>query len=287
MKGLRLVEVKLQEINQLIHAHVATLAYPLDSWLEDRLFEADIYKLMLNQKCAGYAAINKDLLQFFYVRQEYFHLASTILETVVEEKIIQRIFVISQDTLLNALIAEWNFDRKPQAWFFTDSQRVIEPRETGEHVQFIIAAESDLTRIREIAGEFFDETGGGFSSLAERVAGGTVFLLQNPKSLLGCGIIEKSRLNTRHVSIGMFTNPYFRHNGVATTILLKLKEWVYTQHLLPLAGCWYYNTLSRKSLEAAGMMATAVGFVAVLKGKEKLPLGTVSPSGELVEVNKG
>ncbi|HYE82392.1 MAG TPA: hypothetical protein VEG39_09525 [Clostridia bacterium] len=50
----------------------------------------------------------------------------------------------------------------------------------------------------------------------------------------------------------------------------------------PIAGCWYYNVISRRSLEAAGMIAVGKGFDAVLLGKEKLPLRTGNPPGELV-----
>jgi hypothetical protein len=50
----------------------------------------------------------------------------------------------------------------------------------------------------------------------------------------------------------------------------------------PIAGCWYYNVISRKSLEAAGMIAASKSFRAVLLGKEELPLRTGNPPGELV-----
>lgn len=81
----------------------------------------------------------------------------------------------------------------------------------------------------------------------------------------------------------MFVNPEYRRNGVAKTILINLKDWAYNHNLKPVAGCWYYNTLSRKSLESAGMIATSIGYEAILKGKEKLPLRTGNPPGELVE----
>ncbi|HQI16415.1 MAG TPA: hypothetical protein PLL37_05590 [Bacillota bacterium] len=44
----------------------------------------------------------------------------------------------------------------------------------------------------------------------------------------------------------------------------------------------FVNVLSRKSLEAAGMIAASKGFQAVLLGKEELSLRTGNPPGELV-----
>ena len=85
----------------------------------------------------------------------------------------------------------------------------------------------------------------------------------------------------------MFVNREYRGKGYAPLILLKLKEWCYSNSFKPVAGCWYPNTLSRKSLERAGMIAVAIGFEAILKGKEKLLLRTGNPPGELMkEKNK-
>jgi len=79
----------------------------------------------------------------------------------------------------------------------------------------------------------------------------------------------------------MFTNPEHRHRGVPTAVLLNLKKWVYRKGLKPVAGCWYYNTLSRKSLEAAGMINnTPIGYSLMLKGREILLLKTAFPLKE-------
>jgi GNAT superfamily N-acetyltransferase len=109
-----------------------------------------------------------------------------------------------------------------------------------------------------------------------------IFVLEDKKDLLGGGIIEKGMVCRDCASIGMFVNRDFRGQGYAPVILLKLKEWCYHNGFKPVAGCWYPNTLSRKSLEAAGMICVSIGFEAILTGKEKLPLRTGNPPGELV-----
>ena len=43
------------------------------------------------------------------------------------------------------------------------------------------------------------------------------------------------------------------------------------------------NTDYIASVESAGMIAASIGYEAILKGKEKLPLRTGNPPGELVE----
>jgi GNAT superfamily N-acetyltransferase len=273
----------IKEANALLKAHIKSLAYPLDSWLEDQLFNSAVYKLMYRTKCIGYAAQKKQTLQFFHVRKKYFRYAPALLEKFVAENGIKRVFVITQDSLLCALIAEWEYQKEDHACFFTDGGRKEIPE---TNAIFRPAVSADTRSIRKVAGKFFDEKSGGFSSLEQRIAAGMIFVLENKKDLLGGGIIEKGMICRDYASIGMFVNRDFRGKGYAPLILLKLKEWCYQHDLKPIAGCWYPNTLSRKSLEAAGMVATSIGFEAILKGKEKLPLRTGNPPGELVKEKK-
>jgi GNAT superfamily N-acetyltransferase len=280
---LAIVPSTIQEIEAEIQSHVESLSYPMDSWLEDSLLGSVVYKLICETTCIGYAAQLKQVLQFLYVRKGHFRYAPLLLERFIAERAIKRVFIMSQDALLSALMAEWDHDKEKQGCFFTDSGRGGETGPVVSHAMFRTATSSDLRRIQRVDGGFFDEASGGFSSLAERIEAKTIFILEDESNLLGCGIVEKGRICLDCVSIGMFVNRDFRGKGCARTILLHLKEWAYNNGLRPVAGCWYYNTLSRKSLESAGMTATSIGFEAILKGKERLPLRTGNPPGELVE----
>jgi hypothetical protein len=274
----------IKEVDALIKAPVKRLAYPLDSWLEDQLFNSAVYKLMYGNRCVGYAAQKKQTLQFFHVRKKYFRDAPSLLEKVIAENGIERVFVMTQDPLLCALIAEWEYEKEKHACFFTDSGQPT--NSVMADVVFRIAGIDDISKIRQGTGEYYNEKSGGFSSLEERIAAGTIFILEDKHNLLGCGDIEKCRVCRGCASIGMFVNQDFRGKCYAPVILVKLKEWCYQHDLKPVAGCWYYNTLSRKSLEAAGMVATSIGFETILKGKEKLPLRTGNPPGEPVKEKK-
>ncbi len=280
--GLMIVEVVNEDVKGDIEDHLASLAYPMDSWLEDRLMESVSYKLMHEDMCIGYAGLIAETLHFFHVRKEHFKYAPIMFEKVIQEKGIKRVFVMTQDALLSALIAEWDYDKEKQACWFTDSRR---PENWKTHIEgavFRVAQKNDVQRIRSISGDFFDEASGGFRCLEERIEAGTIFVLTDSTHLLGVGIVEQSQWCPAVVSIGMYVDKVHRKQGCARTILLNLKRWAYSSKLIPVAGCWYYNTLSRKSLESAGMIVTSIGYEAILKGKEDLPLRTGNPPGELV-----
>lgn len=274
---------RAEETELFIREHMERLPYHLDSWPEERLVDREKFLITLDGVPVGYTVIHEDSVYYFYVNQEHFHLAPLILEELVEELKIRSVFVLTQDMLLSALIAEWDFEKEMLACGFFDTGNGEKRYVLDEGEVFRTATDEDCSGIREMSGDFFHEPGAGYNSLEERVAAGTIFVLTEKDKIMGGGIMERSQLFKGTVSIGMYTSSDFRKRGVARKILLNLKNQAYDEHLRPVAGCWYYNTLSRKSLEASGMIVTSICFEAVLKGKEKLPLRTGNPPGELVE----
>lgn len=274
-------EADMDALDGMIRAHIGALATPFESWTEDCLYECRFYALRCDGELIGYAAVFDLTLRFFYVEPAHFAAAPVLLEKVISGLGLERMQVMTQDPLLCALVAEWEYDKEKFACLFTDVSDVTCSRlpDAG----FRPAKAGDIPSIRGAAGDFFDKPSGGYANLEQRVGEGLIFILEEAGQLLGCGVAEKSRLMPEIVSIGMFTVRGQRGRGAATRILTELKSWTKRQGLTPVAGCWYYNTLSRKSLEAAGMAATGIVFDAVLKGKEKLPLRTGNPPGELVE----
>lgn len=196
---------------------------------------------------------------------------------------VENVTVISSDQLLNRLLVQWDFERSRMACFFTDSKRTVEKPNKLENPMFRVARLEDVSDILKVCGDFFGEEGGGFKTLEERIKAETIFILGNGDAIYGCGIIENGRICSGTSSIGMFANPDYRQMGVARTVLLNLKEYVYNLGLEPISGCWYYNTLSKVSLESAGMVPTSMAYLAVLKGKDKPPKRTGNPPGELVD----
>jgi GNAT superfamily N-acetyltransferase len=274
-KNFTLIESNIKEINGLLNSHKSHLAHPMDSYCEDKLDESTIYRIIHEGTDIGYAGIIGDELRFFHVLPVYFKYAPDAFEYCIKQKGIKTVNVMTQDSLLVSLIVEWNFRVEKEGCYFVDAGRQEKPQVEASRAQFRTADLSDMPAIIKETGDFFDK-------LEERINAETIFVLEEGNDLMGCGIVEQGRLFKDCVSIGMITCREHRKKGVAQTILWHLKEWAYLQNLKPIAGCWYYNVLSRKSLEAAGMIAASKGFNAVLLRKEELPLRTGNPPGELV-----
>ena len=283
MDQITIRKANLQSAMDVVLSHIESLSYPLDSWLEDALAGSEIYVFIDCTSVVGYCAAKERVLQFFYVLPSAYRYAPALFERTVKDLQIEKAMVMTQDRQMCALIAEWEIDMLRLGCWFTDSGEEVQNDSIAQSADLRTAEQGDTKRIREASGDFFDETSGGFTSLEERVDAQTIFVLERGGEMLGCGIIEAGLLCRDYVSIGMFVCPVHRQKGVAKTILLHLKKKVYARGGKPIAGCWYYNTLSRRALESAGMICTALGYEAILKGKDKPPKRTGNPPGELVE----
>src|SRR5215218_9266606 len=104
----------------------------------------------------------------------------------------------------------------------------------------------DTDFMRQEAGDFFED-------LERHIAAGELFVTLRGEEPVGFGILVKSTLYDDVASIGMFTIERFRQAGVGTATIAMLIEECRRRSLRPVAGCWYYNHRSRRTLQRAGM----------------------------------
>lgn len=260
----------------VLREHAGCLSAPWDSFIEENLLKSDIYTLYRADLPIGYASVQgKELLSFF-VSKPYYRFAPDALAYLIDSLRIKTAQVLTNDPLFTGLIMEWDYRIKDRGGcFFTDGGICEKPALEAEAPIFRAARDADIDAIYSHTGDFFDK-------LEERIAEAEIFMLEDGDRLMGCGIVEKGKIHADCVSIGMITCREHRRKGAAQTILWHLKEWAYIHNLRPIAGCWYYNVLSRKSLEAVNMIPTGKSYTVLLQGKKELPLRTGNPPGELV-----
>ena len=266
----------MRDVEGMLLRHAQALYAPWDSYMEENILKNQMVAIHAEGELIGYANLNGEQLFSFYVAQAFYRFAPQILAQLISEYGIKSAQVLTNDPLSAALIMEWDCELIDYgACFFVDALRLDMPNVRAEQPVFREATVEDIDRIVSATGDFFDK-------LAHRIAERTIFLLEDGGELMGCGIVEVGAVCADCVSIGMITRKDHRRKGVAQRMLWHLKEWAYAHGLRPIAGCWYYNVLSRKSLEAAGMIATGKGYSVALKEKKPLPLRTGNPPGELV-----
>jgi GNAT superfamily N-acetyltransferase len=100
--------------------------------------------------------------------------------------------------------------------------------------------------VRQESGDFFEH-------LERHIAAGELFLTLRDDEAVGFGILVQSTLYDDVASIGMYTIERARRSGVGTATIAMLIEECRRRTLRPVAGCWYYNHGSRRTLQRAGM----------------------------------
>lgn len=265
---------QLAALMPLVEEYAVTLSHPMDSYVEDNFLAGRFLSIQKGGEEIGFCTINEDTLWGIYLSKQWMRYAQVVLDEVIKNNGVKDIYYQTSDPLLVALVSDWEYEKKKSACFFEDAVRLPRPQIGFPGLTFDVARADDMPRIQE-------ETNGFFTPDDQKA--GTIYMLQSEGNLLGCGISVPGKLFKDCVGIGMVTCKAYRKRGVGKYILWSLKEKCYELGLKPIAGCWYYNTLSRKTLESVGMVTRARGMRAVLTGRETIPECTGNPPGEPVE----
>lgn len=232
----------------MIDEYTAALSSPFDSFLEDHILASQFYTVHTNDQEIGYFAIkDSELLTQFYLKQPAQKHSRAMLAEIVERSGAKTAFVPTCDELFLSAVLDSDCKIDKQAYFFQDGGGTPDPGDLYANGIFRPAVGTDAERLAEVSGDFLDRR-------EQRIDNGEIFLLEDQHCLLGVGVMERSRMLPGYASIGMFTNEQYRQRGIGRTVISHLKNRCYAHGLTPICGCWYYNTLSKRTLEAAGMV---------------------------------
>lgn len=227
-----------------LNEYVAGLAAPIDSFLEAKILSSEYFLIMLGEKEVGFLAIrNQEQLTMFFIIKEYRRYSQEIFFHVKRMQQVQLALVPTCDQFfLSHALDEYQRQEK-QAYFFQDSGIALE---RDLNLQVRLARPEDYQEIISKSNGFFDK-------LEARIEKNEIYIATKDQITVGFGIIENGILLSQYASIGMYTVAEHRRQGIGRNILLWLKERVYAEQRRPIAGCWYYNHFSKKTLESAGM----------------------------------
>lgn len=235
------------DVEEFVDEYEALLASPIDSFLEDHVMESQCFLIAMDTVHIGYFSVyDKELLTQFYIRKPYRALGQEIFFKVKKMKNIRCAFVSTGDEFfLSHALDEYRTMEK-QAYFFQDAKDLIKEEKIDQTIHIRLAEKSDMKEIVEKSEGFYD-------NLEDSISNQEIYIATKSNKTVGFGIIENGSIMRNYASIGMYTVAEFRQQGIGRNILLMLKEVVYRNGMKPIAGCWYYNHESKKTLESAGM----------------------------------
>jgi len=241
--------VAFAEIREATRQHLRALPAAIDSFLEDHILASNHYRIVVAGETAGFASIHeKRLITQFALALPYRRCGQELFAELRQMEQVRSAFVPTCDGLFLAHALDDYRQLAKQAYFFATPPGVGEA--AAKHPYSMrAAAMDDADFVRQASGDFFEQ-------LERQIAAGELFVTLRDAEPVGFGILVKSTLYEDVASIGMYTIERFRQAGVGTATIAMLIEECRRRSLRPVAGCWYYNHRSRRTLQRAGMYSS-------------------------------
>lgn len=241
---IQFIKTDYENIKSYVKKQSETLSSPVDSFYEEHLFASEFYHISYDDTIIGATAIHKgDMIIFFYIDDIYRDIADDVYYKLKKFRYIQSAFVPTCDEFYMSYAIDEFVEVKKQAYFFTDSKKSIKPK---NKIKLRLAVPEDKDDILNNSVDFFGD------DVDKNIERNEVYMATIDGALVGFGVIERSKLNEKYASTGMYTLENHRRKGIGRDIILGLKEIVYKEGRAPIAGCWYYNHFSKSTLQKAG-----------------------------------
>ncbi|MCB0188984.1 MAG: hypothetical protein KDE31_32165 [Caldilineaceae bacterium] len=232
-----------------LSAALAALSAPIDSFAEWFISTAQFYAIV-DQAAArtiGHCAIHESMgLTRFYVDPAERRHGQPLFRQVRKQFAVTQAMVPTCDEFFLSHALDEYAELHKQAYFFG----VGAPNGVWDDLAglyFQPATLADLAETAAINGDFLDQ-------LEERISAGEIHIGRYEGVVVAMGIIERGQLLPDYGSIGMLVVPEQRQRGIGARMLRYLRHVCEMQQIHPIAGCGYDNLLSKRTLEAAGMV---------------------------------
>jgi predicted acetyltransferase len=244
---VQFIPVAFSDIRHAVRDHLTALSSRIDSFLEDHIVGSHHYRIIIAGEEAGFASIRQESLitQFALIEWQKRH-GQLVFQQLRKLEQVQAAFVPTCDEFFLAHALDDYRHLAKQAYFFSVG-RPAQKRQVIHSLSLRQADQEDLLFIKQQSGDFFEP-------VEQYIRAQELFLVHMDNACVGFGLIDKSAVYDDVGSIGMYTIERYRRSGVGTATIQLLIEECDRRGLGVVAGCWYYNHNSKKTLERAGMM---------------------------------
>jgi predicted acetyltransferase len=243
---LHFSRVALSDIQVMVQQHLVAIPSAVDSFYEDHILESAHYRILVGKEMAGFASIHEEsMITQFSLASPYKHYGQAIYQRLRKMEEVRAAFVPTCDEFFLSHALDDYRELAKQAYFFAVGDNAVDQNVMNTY-SLRQAGQGDVSFIRENSGDFFDK-------LEEDVKAGEIFMTLKGDDCVGFGVIVKSKFYDDVASIGMYTIERFRRAGIGAATIKLLIQKCRKSNLRAVAGCWYYNHLSKKTLERAGM----------------------------------
>ena len=241
--------VAFPEIREATRQHLRALPSAIDSFLEDHILASNHYQIVVDGKTAGFASIHEEgLITQFALAEPYRRHGQALFRELRQMEQVRSAFVPTCDEFFLAHALDDYRQLAKQAYFFAMPPDACEEVATDRYSMRPAALE-DAEFVRQESGDFFEHP-------ERHIAAGELFVTLHGKEPVGFGYPRQERAlpgcgEHRDVFDRALPSGWV---GMATIAMLVGE--CRRRSLRPVAGCWYYNHRSRRTLQRAGMYAS-------------------------------
>lgn len=253
MKDIIINKTEWNEIEELYNDYFVELRYKNDGFHDSMMFEGEAYVVIYKNEKIGFFSVGNSwdsgkMLRGFYIIPEKRKLSIEIFNKIIDDFKLEAALVASNDFHYVGLAFEKMNSLKTyfdmQAFNFIYGEPEREAEYGMDCVQEITPSEYELMNNlteKQWDGCFDDEK---FK----------IYKIVDNNEVLGYGSIGKMINNNIYADVGNFTLPQHRGKGVGRSIIINLTKIAMREGLIPVAGCWYGNRKSYKTLKSSGFI---------------------------------
>ncbi len=262
----RIAASSMEEINTLLKEYLDTITCVADDFWEYNIRSSDFYRIEQNGCNIGcFAFFGKErLLTQFYMKREHWNLAQPVFQQILKEYEVEAAYVLTGDELFLSLSMDDHLRVEKQAYMFDGTvKNEVRPPEFPRSSLLRVKPE-EFDEVIELTGDFFQPISKTHLETGEYL----LYKLCEGEEILGYGIIVPNTLLTGYWPCGMITLEKNRRKGIGRSIQLHLADICRENGFTPISGCWYYNHLSKKTIESAGRYTKTRILKIIFKEKE-------------------
>jgi len=246
---LNFKKVDYSKIESLRNNYLDQLYEAQELYLE-MIVETSDYYLIVEEKTIGYFVLTKDntLVEFFLISQKIPD-AEALFKALLDYFEIKKVWCKSFDSLLLKCCLPLHSKTSYVGYSFRD---YLKPSANEKsQLSFRLAREEDIPVISKIKSGLFDTD----EEIRYTVSNKNMFIYSHEDEFIGCGIFQPAVKGRKHYDIGMLVHPDIRKRGYGTMIIRHLADYCEKNNWVPVCGCAFENTASRKTLEKAGFIS--------------------------------
>lgn len=247
---IQILKTNYKGIEPLRFKYLRSLPEFQELYLELMAENADYYLLEPGGETAGYAIVtSENILVEFFVKGRYIAGCHLYFDKILSDLQVKKVYCKSFDSLLLNCCLERFKTYKSAGTLFRDFFQT--EKEDLEGITIRVAEQQDIPFLLLQKDGLYETP----DELKRFVSGKNISLFLKEDNLLGCSFLIRVCPDRDYYDIGMWVNPDFRRQGIATKIISYLKETCLSNGWKPICGCAYENIASRKALEKNGFFS--------------------------------